>query len=281
MVGCRAILAWQTTTEVLWIMVPIDGFVALLDVLGFSNLVTGPSSQLQLQQYLDAIEQATDEKSGVRGVNFILFSDSIVISTKEQHDIALRILLRTCSRAFGLLLEKRIAVRGAIAHGQYFREATESGTFIAGRPIVDAYDFEKKQDWVGIMIHSSVFQAKPELAKWCKMPTNKLPASDYESRLPWIVLAQENHQIPFHGAPGQPRDYDGFAVVPTVAGSALGPQWAYLGTCIESLNYMKSLAPDPSAQRKYNATLDWLNDVRSRWKDLARAHDFPSDVTYY
>ena len=256
-------------------MQQINGFVALLDVLGFSNLVTGPSSSHHLQQYLDAIQEAIDEKSGITGINFILFSDSIVISTKDDSDISLRTLLRTCSRALGLLLEQNIALRGAIAHGRYFREATGSGMFIAGRPIVDAYNLEKEQDWVGISIHGSVLRSMPNLSGLCQMTVP--PEAGYEPRLPWMMLLQRNEKIPFHG---HSHGLDGFAVVPTVSGPNVGEQWEYLGTCLTALNYMKSLAPNPSAQQKYVATAKWLDGVRMSWKNLT-THRLPTRVVYF
>jgi hypothetical protein len=256
-------------------MLPTNGFVALLDVLGFSNLVTGPSSHEHLQEYLDAIEEAIDEKSSVTGINFILFSDSIVISTKDDSAISLRTLLRTCSRAFGLLLEKNIAVRGAIAHGQYFREATGSGMFIAGRPIVDAYNLEKEQDWVGISLHGSVLRKIPNLSELCHHTVP--PEPGYEPRLPWMMLLQRNDKVPFHG---HSDPFDGLAVVPTVSGPQVGEQWEYLGTCLTALSYMKSLAPNPTAQQKYVATAKWLDGVRTTWKNLT-THELPERVVYF
>jgi hypothetical protein len=50
------------------------------------------------------------------------------------------------------MLENEIALRGAIAYGDYRREKNAGGVFVAGKAIVDAYTFERQQDWVGVML---------------------------------------------------------------------------------------------------------------------------------
>jgi hypothetical protein len=190
---------------------PIQGFVALIDVLGFRNIVSGQSSGKDLKRYLSAVQEGIVGRGDNKRVKFVLFSDSIIITTVGDDDLSLRMLLRACSRLWGLLLEKEIAVRGAISHGYFFREQPADGVFVAGWPIVDAYEFEQKQDWMGIMLTPSVLKAKPKLARRCSMPkAGKILDEDFKSRLGWILLVQRYHEIPF-----QDGKFDGFVVVPT------------------------------------------------------------------
>jgi hypothetical protein len=95
----------------------IQGFVALLDVLGFRSLVSGPSGRSDVERYLNAVEEGIRGKGDTSLVDFVLFSDSVVITTTDEEDRSLLVLLRACSRLFGILLENEIAVRGAISHG--------------------------------------------------------------------------------------------------------------------------------------------------------------------
>src|SRR6267378_3580793 len=96
------------------------GFLALLDVLGFSSLVSGDEHGGRLQRYLDCVNKSLCE--GVRGheVDYVVFSDSIVLTTRESSmEASLQALVLRCSRLLGLMLENEVAMRGAIAYGSY------------------------------------------------------------------------------------------------------------------------------------------------------------------
>src|SRR5882762_11679486 len=119
-----------------------QGYVALLDVLGFSALVSGDGEDKHLQRYLENLRDALDNESVGPKVDYIVFSDSIVLTTKDDSESELQTLVLRCSRAFGLMLQHEIALRGAISHGSFFRAGAASGVFVAGRAILDAYRFE-------------------------------------------------------------------------------------------------------------------------------------------
>jgi hypothetical protein len=73
-----------------------------------------------------------------------------VPNTANDTEEALKTILERCSRLFGALLANEIPVRGAIE--PYVSEKTDSGRFVAGRAIIDAYHFEAMQNWVSIML---------------------------------------------------------------------------------------------------------------------------------
>jgi hypothetical protein len=256
---------------------PIQGFVALIDVLGFRNMVSGQSSAKDLKRYLSAVQEGIAGKGDNKRVKFVLFSDSIIITTVDDEDLSLRMLLRACSRLLGLLLENEIAVRGAISHGLFFREQPADGVFVAGWPIVDAYEFEQKQDWIGIMLTPSVLKAKPKLAKKCSMPKPEkiIIDEDFKSRLAWILLVQRYHEIPFHNG-----KFDGFVVIPTPAGPSITEFSKYLIKCNSKLDTLKRLAGDPEAQSKYAETDRWIRKLRLDWKSVSSLQDFPQAVEY-
>src|SRR5712691_11296008 len=122
------------------------GFVALLDVLGFSALVMGGDSEGRLNRYLDVIQQALGDSIG-SALDYVVFSDTIVLTTRDDSETSFQVLISRCSALFGLMLENDIALRGAISLGSFFREESRGGVFVAGKAVVDAYTVETQRDW--------------------------------------------------------------------------------------------------------------------------------------
>src|SRR6266705_707363 len=143
--------------------VMLTGYVALLDVLGFSSLVSGSDEGSRLLRYLECLQEALANDENSPSVDYVVFSDSITLPTRDDSEASLQALLRQCSRTFGLMLKEEIPLRGAIAHGSFFRTSSRGGTFVAGKAIIDAYMFETKQDWVGIMLAPSARKTIPNL----------------------------------------------------------------------------------------------------------------------
>jgi hypothetical protein len=134
----------------------LEGYVALLDILGFSSMAESPSGDLAY--YTASVQEAC------KGVDAVLFSDSIVLTvevTKGEHGLtALKQMLEACSGVMGNLITLQLACRGAIAFGRYLRLKRQSSVFIAGRPIVEAYNLERRQDWLGVTLCRSVVKAR-------------------------------------------------------------------------------------------------------------------------
>src|SRR5438445_5418829 len=194
------------------------GFVALLDVLGFASLVSGDAKGDRLQDYLHCLQKAFDVGTGSPEVAFVVFSDSIVLTTGDDSEKSLQALLLQCSRTLGLMLEKEISLRGAIAQGSYFRSEVPGGVFVAGKSIIDAYTFEKAQDWVGIMLAPSAVKRVPDLNERCRLyrPSSRESVRELGERLRWAAVIQRCSSIPFHSNhPFENNSYDGFAIVPS------------------------------------------------------------------
>lgn len=246
------------------------GYVALIDVLGFSALISGDHAK-RLESYLQGLRDAFEAAPEPKGLEYVVFSDSIIVTTSDDSEASLAALLVRCSMALGILLERNIALRGAISHGSFTRERTSGGTFVAGRPIVDAYRYEQLQDWVGIMITPSVLTMVPDLKDKCRLKGNFEEGeirNDIRRRLPWPAVVQPA-DIRFHA----PHDrYDGFAVVPSGGSLDFGALSGSLSQSLEKLSWLKALAPDPSAQSKYTETHKWLIPIRKDWTNIAGYH---------
>jgi hypothetical protein len=199
-----------------------------------------------------------------------VFSDSIVITTKDDSEPSFLTILERCSAVFGTLLQHEIAVRGAIAHGTFITSKTNSGTFVAGRAIIEAYQFEENQDWIGVMLAPSVVQKIPNLSERCKYeePYTDEIMRRLNGRLPWVAYMQSFDSIPFHGGPLETTNYDGFAIVPSDAKFDPVSLRDSLAKSLESLARLKSIAPNPQAQQKYQRTIEWLVGVYHSWNNV-------------
>ena len=246
------------------------GYVALLDVLGFTELVSGETHAEKLGQYVHSLEMVTNETD----VEIVLFSDTIVMTSLGDTPESLLALLQPCSHAFGLLLSREIAVRGAISYGSFIRYRNPKGVFLAGRAIIDAYRFQQKQDWVGIMLAPSVLHMRPDLGKLCSMPEQTASSEEklreLSTRLDWSLFIHDCEAIPFHTAdPFQPQTYKGFAVVPTDT-LVKDPKEMVenLHRARQYLDRLESLAPDPKSQKKYSEARMWLARVLGKWQGI-------------
>jgi hypothetical protein len=238
------------------------GFVALLDVLGFTNLVNDDPGGRKVLRYLECLKSATAGTS----VDFVVFSDSIVLTGTDHNPDGLLPIAEACSRLMFNLVQESIPVRGAIAYGEFQRETIDGGgqnssnVFVAGRPIIEAYDFEQRQDWVGIMLAPSAVSAVRDLKTRCELTDDLDPSS---SRCRWVSFLQFSRQIPFHDT----QSFTGFAVVPCADEPAPTPVINSIRAVREKLDWLRlSHAPTPAAQEKYSRSVSWLGGVQSEWQ---------------
>lgn len=243
------------------------GYVALVDVLGFRELV-GRDDHLQ---YMDTVAELIDEPQDSQLLQYVLFSDTVIVNTKTDDEEALWLLLRACSGLFAALLEQQIPLRGAIAFGQFDRSlGTDRGVIVAGRPIVEAYHYELKQDWIGMMLCPSVLRRVPDLATKCSFPPRDGKGSEeYLRDLRWPLVLKQWGGIPFHvhNPMIDPDSQEGFAVVPMSKDVASASQAL---KSIENaqilLQRMRIVSPDPTSQRKYRNAIFFLNSVLEDWR---------------
>ena len=67
----------------------MDGYIALLDVLGFSALVNADHTGDKIRRYLECLNGATQNRS----VGYVVFSDSIVLYGEGERA---RVVHRSC-----------------------------------------------------------------------------------------------------------------------------------------------------------------------------------------
>jgi hypothetical protein len=171
------------------------GYVALLDVLGFRSLITGTAGAEWVAEYLSIVNFVT----GLWDLESIVFSDSIVITKEGGGAESLHQVCEACSMLMYELILKDIPVRGAIAYGLYYRSPFDKSVFVAGRPIVDAYDTEKKQDWVGVILDTSAINAPHGVnfgSETIESFSNVPARADIKEHMKWRALVRRYSDIP-------------------------------------------------------------------------------------
>ncbi len=248
-----------------------SGYVALLDVLGFSAMIAEDREGKQVATYLDCVRQA----AGAGTVEFAVFSDSIILTVEEKPPTGLLTISEACAKLMFALVDKEIPVRGAISHGDFVRvQVGNQGIFVAGKAVIDAYRVEQDQDWIGVMIAASALRTVPSLEARCGNFVTAYPQR-YLDALPhmrWLACIQRCFNIPLHApSPLENPTLSGFAVVPNGDGAEPADIAKSLDATLARLDWLQSIAPTPGAQEKYQKTIRWLRPIRDLWNDLARS----------
>ena len=238
----------------------MQGYVAFLDVRGFTALVNRDETGEKLKEFSRCLKEATDQLE----IDFVVFSDSIVLTAKSDTEEAFFSILQACSKLFASLLEQHIAIRGAIAFGTYQRQLMGESVFVAGSALIEAYHYETKQDWVGVMIAPSVRERLPDLPKKCSFG---IMGPGIGPQGPWAAFAQPC-VIPFHGNPDDAREYHGFAVIPSTKTEAPLDNHAGIVWAATHLARLRDVAPGPQEQQKHIRTIRWLYTVEEKWREV-------------
>lgn len=119
-----------------------SGYVALFDVLGFSERVVRNGDGLD--RYIQTVLNVTAPfEIQLKQLGAILFSDTVFVYTFDDEPNSFEDILTVSSRLLHAFIVSGVPERGAISHGEFVRsEHDEHGTVIAGRPIIDAHHYE-------------------------------------------------------------------------------------------------------------------------------------------
>lgn len=153
--------------------VPQQRFVAFCDVLGFRNLVMTQELTQLGRTYAEILRHVKGARisfktypSPTPGVperykaGTVVFSDSILVWSDPipaTEPGAEQLYFSYLGALFGFALHGGLALRVGVAYGDCIVDP-EFGLYV-GRPIVDAYETEQLQDWVGIACHASCFES--------------------------------------------------------------------------------------------------------------------------
>ena len=158
-----------------------SGYVALFDVLGFSDRVVRNGLD-GLDRYIETVVEIGAPFKQRLGT--ILFSDTVVVYTFDDSPASFHDILVVSSRLLHAFIVSDVPVRGAISHGDFVRsEHDEHGTVIAGRPIIEAHHYEAQMQCIGVMVAPSVLEHVPDLQSRCDFARAKEQPAGSQSRL--------------------------------------------------------------------------------------------------
>ena len=254
-------------------MIKKSGYIAVLDVLGFSERIARESDPGRgLDAYIDTVANTVAPHEGL---GRILFSDTVVLFSFGDDSESFRQLSLVASRLLYSLIESEVPVRGAIAHGDFARsDGAGSGTVLAGRPIVEAHNYEAIQQWIGIMLAPSALRKLGPLAD----VTAVTGRENHETETSYFVRCLNACRI--QPCPRIPIQASGGAAASTLEGYALVPMNPEVRTTgdikeslaksIDRLRWLKYLAPDSRSQSKYQNSIDWLSGLLTDWTSRIR-----------
>lgn len=248
------------------------GYVAFLDVLGFRSIINSIESDATIKKYVEIVDKAILNEDAY-GLEYVIFSDSVIVNSFHDDDESFFKMIDACATLFNKLLMIGIPVRGAIAHGRYQYSNKNHGKFVAGKPIVEAYTYEGKQDWIGIMLCPTVTNKYEGLKTRCSHYVARgligtQGGSNVE--IDRFLSLLSFYQIPFHKENMELLDevthYEGYAVLPTGKSVTYVNIVAALDQARQSLEVKKMAAPGPKEQEKYRKTIYWLNSIAREWE---------------
>ena len=133
-------------------------FIGLFDILGFRELVRNEELGKVAETYLMAksgfennigsINRLHEHSKKYDRVEYRVFSDTFLIYTSGINENCFLSMLAACDFLFIAAVKHSLPIRGTITSGPLI----VSGGVEIGKPIVDAYESEQKQEWIGCWI---------------------------------------------------------------------------------------------------------------------------------
>ena len=250
---------WQGPTSM------SKGFLAFFDILGFKNGVMGFDCMRYVQNYLDILKRIIEpiQSQHKDEVHILAVSDSIIVTTIGRTQPV--DFFQICSELFFELVASGVPVRGAISHGMYKREAVAGGrgnVFIAGPALVEAYELEKNQEWVGIAVAPSTHTALFDFFNnWSWTP----PQSQLATYFQFI----EN--LPIKAGKEKSIDLASFVLYPRRSQDSEYVDKKF----VESLKRMIFGTIDPCIRQKYDSTLKFIERIHDQSGEYHGPVDMP------
>jgi hypothetical protein len=142
----------------------IKSFLALFDILGFKDLIRNDQLDhvyrvfLGVKDIKDNTKEMTEhlqallEPGVVTVVNysdsFLIYSLDINSIEQRRIDKAFHALLAACDSLFIAANENGLPLRGSITAG----DIIVSDNVVIGKPVVEAYEMEQQQEWIGCWV---------------------------------------------------------------------------------------------------------------------------------
>lgn len=132
--------------------------VGFFDIMGYSNFIESPAPDFQtkinkIKRLFDINKSTCDtDMLAVKLHSWVLSDSLIVVVDTDRHPLfngSINVLLYTCSAILNETMSiSNMPVRGAIGGGDFYK----SDDLLISSALVDAANFEKKQEWLGAVL---------------------------------------------------------------------------------------------------------------------------------
>jgi hypothetical protein len=122
-------------------------WLALFDILGFSDMVKRLPPEFVIGQYKEALNEA---KKHVAGCRFKFFSDSFIFYTENDSQDSFCGIAAASEFFFRKMFRKEIPMRGCLTVGQFYADE-ENGMFF-GPALIHAHELAEGQNWIGFVL---------------------------------------------------------------------------------------------------------------------------------
>ncbi len=249
--------------------------VAFLDILGFSHAISqGAKFEAKFEEYTQIIETSIKSIDKDNVIEYLLSSDSIIITVDNNEENFKKLVQILSILSYEMLTELSIPLKGCVTSGNisYLNKNKKGGVVIAGQPIVEAYGYEQKQNWVGIMISPNTINSIADFSaiEYCDINEillrtaaipEKLKILKKENNLPLLMSVQRYNEIPFKS---DNEGFEGFVIVPyskiciNKPGFLTLALFLYLGILDKLMLYSST----PDIQIKYKNTKKFISAMR-------------------
>jgi len=137
-------------------------YLFYLDILGFRNLIKEKSSEYIFNTIDKCLDIFYTWEIFNELFSTLYFSDTIIFyqTSEEYKQTSFLDIYGIAGLIYSKLLSEGIPVRGAITYGEFTvkLDSKSRNNIYFGNALVEAFDLEKKEEWVGIIISSSAYK---------------------------------------------------------------------------------------------------------------------------
>ena len=281
---------------------PIDCIFTEFDILGFKDIVKNNEKRLNIQQIANSYHNyfinnvIESNKNNNTDIKFQIFSDTVLLYLeygswskssrvenykKNIYNYFNLLSIIMCNSV--LLLNSKVfpnvacnitgsfPIRGGIASGSIVAEAINSNyPILIGEPIIDAYEWEQQQNWLGISISPTSLDSIKSL-----MSPNYIyeDLDDF-----WSKLISDNLLIKY-GVPVKVKKENRVEYVETYVVNFVPSEQKYINMIKNALlEKINTLSSDPLKRIKYEETVKFVDFIISK-KLYIEAVKFQNDFT--
>jgi hypothetical protein len=147
-----------------------DCWIAVFDILGFSNLIATNKDDMQAfyirVDYEETIRHLKDScesyKSG--SLQYCWFSDTFLMYTSDDSAESYIVIQYASKYFIEKCIYSRVPIRGAISFGVLYH--TEDNRSFIGTAFLEAFEYAEDQDWIGLLITPSAVKKAESLGMY-------------------------------------------------------------------------------------------------------------------